>query len=202
MEKETIPGVILVLTCHKYYSKLRKLNKTDYNGWKVIYVLGNIFQEKEYILDNDNFLHVKTEDSYIYLYKKLIKSLEAVYQLYNITDGILRCGDDLIFIESSLQKLLDDKNKSDFIGRCYDTTKYNYDLPYSQYLTENREDWSMLQYYNRNKEDASDILHNVSSIDLYKYRIVPTIPKGLFAIGVLFYISNNCTYIVTYHLKT
>ena len=103
--KITVEGIILVLTCNKYKNnkRLRKLRLTNYNGWKVIYVVGNLLQTQNYIYNpENNFLSIKVEDSYLHLYKKFIKSIEILYELYDIKQGILRCGDDLVFNEENL----------------------------------------------------------------------------------------------------
>jgi hypothetical protein len=80
-DKKNINGIILILSCQKYKDTRLKefsLSKTSYNNWEVIYVIGNLFQEKNYILDG-NFLYVKCEDSYLHLFKKLVLSIKYLY---------------------------------------------------------------------------------------------------------------------------
>ena len=47
-------------------------------------------------------LYLKCEDSYLHILKKLILSIDVLYQLFDIKQGILRCGDDLFFDENNL----------------------------------------------------------------------------------------------------
>ena len=119
MSKKEVEGIILILSCQKHLKtriKKFKLNKTNYDGWEVIYVIGDFFLNKEYELRDNNFLYVKCEDSYIHLLKKLVLALKYVYQIYDIKEGVLRSGDDLYFNEPKLLKFVDTKNKDDFIG--------------------------------------------------------------------------------------
>jgi hypothetical protein len=86
MEKPTINGVILVLSCQKYKETRLKefsLPKNEYCGgmWKVIYVLGDLFLDKEFTL-NGNIMTIRCEDSYIHLLKKLALAVKYVYQIF------------------------------------------------------------------------------------------------------------------------
>jgi hypothetical protein len=47
-------------------------------------------------------MYIKCEDSYLHLFKKLVLSLKYLKECFNIKEGILRCGDDLIFNENNL----------------------------------------------------------------------------------------------------
>jgi len=202
-KKILVEGIILVLTCNKYKNnkRLRKLRLTNYNGWKVIYVVGNLLQKENYIYNSENnFLSIKVEDSYLHLYKKLIKSIEILYELYNIKEGILRCGDDLVFNEINLIKYLKKKDKPDYEGKM-NHASIDLPKPYSRYLTNNIVDRSMIDYYNRHKEDALNPLHNVANINIPDYSIVPVVLNGFMAIGILYYISNNACKILCDNFK-
>jgi hypothetical protein len=98
-----VSGIILVLSCQKHiHTRLKEINlKKRYNNWIVIYVIADLFMDKLYKLD-DNILWIKCEDSYIHLLKKLMLSIKYLYEIFEIEEGILRCGDDLIFDESKL----------------------------------------------------------------------------------------------------
>ena len=50
-----VEGIILVLSCKKHrYGRLKNINlKSEYNDWKVIKVIGNLFLEKEYEFIDD-----------------------------------------------------------------------------------------------------------------------------------------------------
>ena len=201
--KITVEGIILVLTCNKYKNnkRLRKLRLTNYNGWKVIYVIGNLLQKQNYIYNpENNFLSIKVEDSYLHLYKKFIKSIEILYELYDIKQGILRCGDDLVFNEENLIKYLNKKDKPDYEGKG-NHKPIELSIPYSRYLRNNVIDNSMIDYYNRHREDALNPLHNVANINIPDYKIVPNIPHGFMAVGILYYISNHACKILCKNFK-
>jgi hypothetical protein len=125
--KKNVNGIILILSCQKHKDTRLKefsLHKTSYNNWEVIYVIGDLFLEKDYILDG-NFLYVKCEDSYLHLLKKLVLSIKYLRELFMIKEGILRCGDDLVFNESNLLKFIHKKTKKyDYYGQAYNGKDY------------------------------------------------------------------------------
>jgi hypothetical protein len=50
--KKEVSGVILVLSCQKHQNtrlKEFKLNKLEYENWKVVYVIGEFFLKSEYV---------------------------------------------------------------------------------------------------------------------------------------------------------
>lgn len=122
-----VKGIILILSCQKHLDtriKNFKLPKNDYGGWKVIYVIGDLFLDSDYKFVNSSgsssssssgaheahfadFLIVKCEDSYIHLLKKLGLALKYLYETFDIKEGVLRANDDLIFNESMLRAFLD-----------------------------------------------------------------------------------------------
>jgi len=193
--KENITGIILVLSCQKHVNtrlKMFKLKQNNYENWKVIYVLGDLFLDTEYKLDN-NILIVKTEDSYIHLFKKLVLSIKILHQLYNIEQGILRCGDDLIFNEINLVRFLNIKNKPDYLGTS--PSGKSLLLPNLDELKVVRNDQFMVNYYASHPDDFSNPQHNLEGVDIRKYANRPAISIG--AWGALFYISNySCKVLV------
>jgi hypothetical protein len=79
MERESIEGIILVLSCQKHRNTRLKefhLPQDEYSGWKVIYVIGDLFLDVPYKL-NGNIMFVKTEDSYIHM--KYMTSTKVFY---------------------------------------------------------------------------------------------------------------------------
>ena len=112
--KKTVGGIILVLSCQKHrHTRLKEfsLRKTNYDDWEVIYVIGDLFLKENYVLDG-NILYIRCEDEYLHLLKKLALSIKAVKEIFNIKEGILRCGDDLIFNEDNLVKFIRTKKIS------------------------------------------------------------------------------------------
>ena len=75
-----------------------------------MHVIGDFFLDANYKYENSenettngkNYLYIRCEDSYLHLLKKLALSIKAVYEIFNIKEGVLRCGDDLYFNEKNL----------------------------------------------------------------------------------------------------
>jgi hypothetical protein len=193
---EEVEGIILILSCEKH-RKTRLLEfgpkKNYYNGWKVIKVIGNYFLDKDYDI-KDNFLYIKCEDTYLHLLKKLALSIKYLNNIFSIKQGILRCGDDLIFNEDVLQQFLSTENKFDFYGKAYCDKHYissNIDL-----LKTTRVDPFMLSYYATHQNELTDQNNgmNLTLEELKKYSVRPDVwgPSG-----IIYYISNrSCNIIV------
>jgi hypothetical protein len=197
MNKIEIEGIILVISCQKH--KNTRLNEfrvpfDEYNGWKVIYVIGNIFLEKDFEL-NGNLFTINCEDSYLHLLKKLILSIKYLYNIFNIKQGILRSGDDLYYNESNLIQFLDRKNKPHYYG----TSSQDFLNPNPEDLKNIKEDFFMVDYYSTHKEDFENPLHNIKNIDISKYVKRPKTDIG--AGGNLFYISNKSCKILVDHME-
>lgn len=188
-----VDGIILVLSCQKYKnSRLKEfaLSKDTYcNGmWTVIYVIGDLFLEEDFKLEG-NVLTIKCEDSYIHLLKKLVLALKFCYQLFDIKEGILRCGDDLIIDDNALEHFLNN-TKSDFYGQS-DFKRDNY-YPDKNKLKLVREDYFMVKYYQNHPEDFDNPQHNLKEIQISNYTRRPHVwgPHG-----IIYYISTkacNC----------
>ena len=118
ISKKDVDGIILILSCQKHKNTRLKefaLPKDNYNGWEVIYVVGDLSSKYGYMFQG-NLLTIKCEDSYIHLLKKVVLAIEILYQNFNIKQGILRCGDDLIFNEENLITFLQLEDKKDYMG--------------------------------------------------------------------------------------
>ena len=201
MVKEVVEGIILVLSCNKYLrTRLKKtafrLKADVYENWKVVYVIGNLTIDSPYQF-HTNLLTLRCEDSYIHLFKKLVKALEAVHSIYDIKHGVLRVGDDLLFNETELRGFLTTSNKSHFIGRTYSGAGTKEPGPHL--LTNNYRDCSMYEYYMNNKDDVLDPLHNLRSVDPRLYIVAPKLPDGSLCAGPIFYLSNRATHILVDH---
>ena len=203
-----VDGIILILTCHKYIDtrfKKFKLPKDNYKDWKVIYVIDDLFLDCDYKLEG-NLMTVKCEDSYFHLLKKLVLTLKYLYEIYDIKDGVLRSGDDLIFNEELLQSFLDApkqykiKNVTgeiDFLGNCSSgKSLFVHDL--EKYETKSSESLHFVYYYKDHPEDFDNPLHNLKGVDIAKYSKRPHIPVG--PCGILFYLSNKSCKILIEHL--
>jgi hypothetical protein len=186
--KKNVDGIILVLSCQKHRNTRLKefsLGKTNYEGWEVIYVIGDLFLKGNYLRDG-NILYIRCEDSYMHLLKKLGLAIKSLKELFNIKEGILRCGDDLIFNEDNLTKFIKSK-KFDYWGQST--------------LKNIRSDPFMMFYYNKHKEDFLNPQHGMTNMNLTslsKYTLRPNIYG---ASGVIFYLSNKACDIVIQHME-
>ena len=198
--KKNVDGIILVLSCQKHRNTRLKefsLGKTNYEGWEVIYVIGDLFLNRNYILDG-NILYIRCEDSYIHLLKKLGLAIKSLKELFNIKEGILRCGDDLIFNEDNLTKFIKSK-KFDYWGQS--SFKKSYKCTDKNVLKNIRSDPFMMFYYNKHKEDFLNPQHGMTNMNitsLSKYTVRPNIYG---AAGVIFYLSNKACDIVIQHME-
>ena len=200
--KRDVEGIILIISCQKHKNTRLKefaLPKDNYNGWEVIYVVGDLSSKYGYMFQG-NLLTIKCEDSYIHLLKKVVLAIEILYQNFNIKQGILRCGDDLIFNEENLITFLQSEDKKDYMG--YDAMnllmllgqQYSFDKPIQVCI-----DHFMLAYYSQHLEDLRNPLHNLQNVDLGKYITRPSnIP---YCSGVLFYVSNKACEDLVNHMK-
>ena len=183
------------MSCQKHKdTRLKKINlkKNEYNGWIVIYVIGDLFLDCNYKLD-DNLMIIKCEDSYIHLLKKLVLSIKYLYEIYYIKQGILRCGDDLVFNENNMIKFLNSKNKLDFIGKS--PSGYSLINPKLFSLKETIDDYFMVYYYQNHPDDLKNPQHNLQNINIQKFIRRPKISIG--PEGTLYYISNDtCNYLI------
>lgn len=197
--KEKVNGIILILSCEKYrYNRFEKyrLKKDNYENWKVIYVFGNLFLDKEYEL-NGSILTVRTEDSYLHLLKKLVLSIKYLYEIFDIKEGIMRSGDDLQFNENKLIAFLKSKNKDNFIGINVENKSENNPNIHKNYNLIN--DSFMVHYYKNHPSDFNNPQHNVKNINIKKYTRRPKLKKVI--AGTLYYISNLSCKILVNHLK-
>jgi hypothetical protein len=200
--KKKVNGIILILSCQKYKNTRLKdfsLRKKKYNNWKVIYVIGDLFMEKNYILDG-NFLYVKCEDSYLHLLKKLVLSIKYLNEIFIISKGILRCGDDLIINEKNLLNFLDDKTtKYDYYGQNPKAKNYICSKNTKNELKKIKHDNFMINYYASHPDDFLNPHHNLKDVNISLYSMRPDIYG---AAGVIYYISNKACEILIQHMES
>ena len=118
-------------------------------------------------------------------------------EIYEIKQGILRSGDDLVFNESNLVKFLETPNKLNFYG-C-SPAGVSVINPKLDDLKITRDDYFMIYYYLEHREDFENPEHNLKGIDMVKYKRRPRIDVG--PAGVLYYISNKCCRILVDHME-
>ena len=204
-----VDGIILILTCHKYLDtrlKEFKLPKDNYGNWKVIYVIGDLFIDSDYKLEG-NLMTIKCEDSYFHLLKKLVLALKYLYENFDIKDGVLRSGDDLVFNEELLQSFLNSPKQYkignnygniDFLGNC-SSGKTLAEHDFVTYENKSSESLHFVYYYNDHPEDFDNPLHNLKGVDISKYTRHPSTP--IFIHGPLLYFSNKSCEILINHMN-
>ena len=202
ISKKDVDGIILILSCQKHKNTRLKefsLSKTNYNNWEVIYVIGDLFLKENYILDG-NMLYIKCEDSYLHLLKKLALAIKSVKCIFNIKEGILRCGDDLVFNEQNLLKFLHEKTKKyDYYGQAYNGKDYKCSVNTKKDVRKIKRDFFMVDYYKSHKEDFLNPQHNLKNVNISLYSIRPDIYG---AAGVIYYISNKACETLIRHMES
>jgi hypothetical protein len=192
--KKEVNGVILILSCQKHKdTRLKEINlkNNSYNNWEVVYVIGDFFLNANYKYVNDestngrNYLYLRCEDSYLHLLKKLALSIKALYEIFDIRQGVLRCGDDLIFNENNLVKFLNSK-KYDYYGESPFSSGYK--CLNKNVLKKLKIDSFMADYYKNHPEDFSNPHHNLKGINVSKYSLRPNLYG---AVGIIFFLSNK-----------
>jgi hypothetical protein len=199
VKKENVDGIILVLSCQKHLNtRLAKcrLPKNEYGNWKVIYVIGDLSLNQDYKMF-DNMMVIKCEDSYIHLLKKMILAIKYVYELYDIKEGILRSGDDLIYNEALLINFLNENDKPEFCG--YNVSYADVVIPDINIFKYTVHDMFMVNYYLTHPEDFTNPQHNLVGVDINKYTIRPKVSSGVG--GVLYFINNKCCSILVKHME-
>jgi hypothetical protein len=207
--KVSVKGIILVTSCQKYqHTRLKELNlKAAYGDWKVICVIGDLFLDCDYKLEN-NLLRIKCEDAYIYNLKKFVLSLKYLYEMFDIAEGVLRANDDLVFNERFLEGFLRMPKKLtintgteidiDFLGRSsVGHSLINYPFVYEPHRSGVNP--HLVNYYQTHQEDFDNPLHNIKGVDVLKYSVMPHIPAFLH--GPLIYFSNKSCKILIEHME-
>ena len=202
--KKEVNGIILILSCQKHKNtRLKEINlsKTSYSNWEVVHVIGDFFLDANYKYENNetthgkNYLYIRCEDSYLHLLKKLVLSIKAMYEIFDIKEGILRCGDDLYFNEDNLVRFLNSR-KYDYYGQSKNSESYK--CVNKNVLRKRGIDHFMIKYYEKHPEDFLNPHHNLKGIDISKYCLRPNIYG---AVGVFFFLSNKACAILVNHMQ-
>jgi len=192
--KPIIPGVILIISCHKHKDTRLKefaLSKNEYAGWKVFIILGNPLLESSCVIDG-NVITIKCEDSYVHIMKKLVMSIYVLFELYDIQEGILRCGDDLIFNEDKLENFLKMPDKKDYMGKIANPIV-------DKIITKNFNRF-MPDYFYRNQDDLQNPLNGLDMSLNHLLHLNQT-PNITYTGGVVVYLSKNACSILINEFK-
>ena len=209
-DKQTVKGIILIITCKKYiFSRVvqnkYKLTGDLIQGWKIIYVMSNPNLESDYNLSyindslNSNLLTIKGKDDYIHLFEKVVKAQYICHNLFNITEGIIKCDDDILINRIKFIEFLDNPNKGEYRGRNYKNTSFP--NPGPEHCKENRPDNEISNYYLRNPRELAEIQKENPSFNPSQYNIVPKLPEGAGGCGGIYYLSTRASKVVVDHFK-
>lgn len=198
--KDEIKGIILRISCFKY-KEIRKqfeIKENNILGWKVINVYGNINLNEDYKFDNNNLI-IKCEDTYLHLTTKLILSFKILNEIYNIKEGILRCGDDLIFNIDNLKTFLNIKNKSDYVGKNFLKKDILNPINNIDFKSVDHTNF-MINYYNNHIDDKKYIINFLEkyNICLGDLKFIPSITNQV-GLGHIYYLSTKSIKIVINH---
>ena len=195
-----LKGVILILSCEKYINTRVKKNFFDRNitswseDWKFITLKGDLNIETDYKYDSKNLiLTVKCEDSYISLLKKRTLGIKYVKNIFDLEEGILCCGDDVLFHKKPLIAYLNSTNKNDYEGRNTSVPK-NYDALDINLLKKTINDLFMYNYYKVHPEQMEGFTLE------YLMKICKR-PDVFGAAGPCFYLSNKSCCILIEHME-
>lgn len=190
--KVKVRGAILIISCHKHKeTRLKKfmLAKREYEGYKVFYIIGNPNIYSSYELRHGNFITIKCEDSYLHILKKVVLAINIITSIYEIEEGILRCGDDLIFHESNLCKFLNSKKTQDYMGYLDGHEPGNEVIQFED--ISRRKDSFISNYFDGHQED---LLNPLNGLEKYK-DIIPgliIVPNCRYINGVVTWLSMRC----------
>lgn len=199
--RESVPGIILIVTCQKYFIE-RVPNfipgADSYEGWPVVYCLGDPNIPSDYVIatpggefGNKSMLTVKCEDTYVHLLKKFDLAARALDTMYDIEQGILKIGDDIMISEQPLREFLKTKPKADYMGRIYSGGGVT--IGKAEFVCrESSENSSMGWYYARNPDAADELRQLTGKYDwpfLSGAVRVPRLPP--FPPGMALYLSTK-----------
>jgi hypothetical protein len=187
--KEKIKGAILIISCHKHKNtRLKKyqLPKTTYGGYRVFYILGNPNLSSQYEIRERNIITIRCEDSYVHILKKVGLSILALTNIYEIDEGILRCGDDLVFDENNLINFLESPKTDDYMGVI---DGYGNNIIKFENIGL-RVDNFMTNYFNRHPEDISNPLNGLNQ-DTEILKLINTVPNCRYINGVVTWLSKK-----------
>lgn len=195
-------GIILVLSCQKYLNTRVEKNFSNFsiNDWGLVIVCGDPFIDQSYIFNKETrLLTIKCEDSYLHTCKKRILGIKFVKEIFNIEEGILCCGDDILFHKNSLINYLDGE-KVDFEGK--NLTPGNYKAENREKLKKTINDLFMYNYYHLHPEDFNNPRHGLKYISIDYLKSVCKRPNLIGPAGTIFYLSINCCDILVNHMES
>ena len=188
MPRKSIPGAIMIISCHKYFQS-RVLGNTyslsgpSLCGWPIIYVVGDPNMDSLWKLDELTspikgfILTVKSEDFYTHLFKKIVLAQGALHKIYNIEYGIIKCDDDILFNLQALEKFIAEPPTAAFMARRYDTSEPLQD-PGPHHCLSARFDSHMPMYFYKNSDQLAELQVQNPHFNPNDYTRIPDLPPG------------------------
>jgi hypothetical protein len=196
-QKPELDGIVLVISCHKHMdTRLVEFGpqKDFYGRWKVVEVLGDPRLPEAYQWISPRKLLIKCEDSYVHVMKKVVLAMDILLDLFDVREGILRCGDDLVFYEDRLEAFLRGPKPGHYVGKLARG-------PFWTPVLSVRRDTFMTDYYARHPEDFWNPLHGLLGLDR-AFEDWDKIPDaGAYAGGVVVYLSKGACQALVEHLR-
>jgi Galactosyltransferase len=192
-----VDGIILVISCQKHLlTRLKEINlQENYENWKVIKVIGDLFLDCDYKLEG-NLMTIKCEESYLHLMKKLVLSFQYLYEIFDIKEGILKCNDDLLFNENNLETFLKSPKKH----KINDNEYIDIDYIGRSCVAPGTTTSHLLEYYQNHQEDIDNPQHNLKGVDIAKFsKFTHKDPK--YIAGPITYFSNKSCKILINHMN-
>jgi len=122
-----------------------------------------------------------------------------LYEIFNISEGILRCGDDLVINEKNLLKFLNKKTKKyDYYGQNQNCKNYICSEHMKTDLLKLKNDPFMIRYYMTHADELLDPLNNLKHVDVSLYSLRPDIYG---ACGAIYYISSKACKVLVRHME-
>jgi hypothetical protein len=197
--KTKIKGAVLIFSCQKHTNtRLKDLilpNTT--RGWPVFVIIGNPFLTCDYetmdtTTPNIQTLYIKCEDSYIHVLKKVTMTIQIILSLYEIEEGILRCGDDLIFNQENLRGFLQYPGKRDYMG----VIALKIQGIYRHYNS------FMVDYYKNHQDDLKNPVHGLTEMTMNDLAKFTEMPLCSYTGGVVTYLSKKSCKILVSHMMS
>ena len=209
--KERVRGVFITISCRKYINTRVIANKYRLTGdkigdWKIIYVVCDPDLDSEYKFQfineplNSNLLIIKGNDDYVHLFEKVVKAQDIVHKLFDVSEGIIKCDDDLLLNKRLVETFLESNNKGEFRGRNYSNTSFP--SPGPEYCKKNRPDNEMEKYYSKNPNELIEIRKKIPDFNPEIYNVSPQLPMGHGGCGGIYFLSTKVSkQIVDYFKK-
>jgi hypothetical protein len=123
--------------------------------------------------------------------------MDILTRKYDIREGIIRCGDDLMFDEKRLKDFIKMVDKPRYIGRVWDLRKtYNFIPGNSMPNT------FMYDYYKIHTEDFKNKLHGLSNYNLDDIKKMSSVPKCAYCVGIIYFVSIDSVKVLIDHMKS